>query len=170
MRTDDLSRSTYTASSFGIAPDEILSPGRDSGSDSCVLPTGPGDRGIGTGLVFAKSYDPAVVFLGMSYMQGLKIDPNASRRGLAAHNYGLVLGYTYAVNDTLALNSSLSGSYRDSRPADETAIPAARERYQLQLGMTWSLARGLYMEPSTSFRVGSAAPDFTFATNVHYSF
>lgn len=133
-----------------------------------VLPSGPGDRGIGTGLVLAKSYDPAVVFLGLSYMQGLAVEQAANRRSLAIHNYSFSAGYTFAVNDTIALNTVLSGSYRDYRSADGTALPAARERYQLQLGMPLTFSRGLYIEPAATFRIGGAAPDLTLSTNLHY--
>jgi hypothetical protein len=40
----------------------------------------------------------------------------------------------------------------------------------LQLGMTWMLATGLFVEPAVALRVGGEAPDATFTLNVPYSF
>jgi excisionase family DNA binding protein len=135
-----------------------------------VVPSGPGDTGIGGGFVLSKSYDPAVIFAGFNYLYGISIDPSSSRRVLARHNFGLNLGYTYAVNDNLALNTSLVGVYRDTASPDGVAIPPPSERYALQFGMTWLLARGLFLEPGVALRLGGDAPDFTFLLNVPYSF
>lgn len=135
-----------------------------------VLPTGPGDQALGGGIVLSKSYDPAVLFAGLSYLYGRDTDPADSRRSLAKNNLGLTLGYTYALNDALALNTVFSGTYRNTRSADGVAIPAPRERYQLQLGTTWLLARGLFLEPSVGMRLGGEGPDLSFSLNLPYSF
>jgi len=139
-------------------------------SVDAVLPSGPGDRGLGGGLVLSKSYDPAVIFAGLSYLRGSSIDPADARRSLARHNVGLSMGYTYAVNDSLALSSVFSGSYRNAQSSDGVSIPPPRERYQLQLGMTWLLARGLFMEPAVAMRLGGASPDLITSLNIAYSF
>ena len=135
-----------------------------------VAPSGPGDRGVGGGLVLSKSFDPAVLFAGFSYLHGLSVDPANSRRSLAKHNFGLSLGYTYAVNESLALNTLFVGTYRSSRSPDGISIPPSRERHQLQFGMTWMLARDLFIEPAVAMRLGGANPDLTFSLNIPYSF
>lgn len=135
-----------------------------------VLPTGPGDEGLGGGIVLSKSYDPAVLFAGMSYLRGIDTDPADARRSLAKHNLGLSLGYTYALNDLLALNTVFTGTYRNFRSPDGVSIPPSRERYQLQLGATWLLARGLFLEPAIGIRVGGEGPDLSLSLNVPYSF
>ena len=139
-------------------------------SADAVLPTGPGDQGLGAGIVLSKSYDPAVLFAGLSYLHGMDVEPANARRSLARNNFGLTLGYTYALNDALALNTVFSGTYRNTRSADGVAIPAPRERYQLQLGTTWLLARGLFLEPSVGMRLGGEGPDLSFSLNLPYSF
>lgn len=139
-------------------------------SVDAVLPTGPGDRGLGGGLVLSKSYDPAVIFAGLSYLHGFSVEPTDSRRSLAKNNFGLSLGYTYAINDALALSTVFVSSYRNAYSLDGVSIPASRESYQLQFGMTWQLARGLYMEPAVAMRLGGVSPDVTFSLNVPYSF
>src|ERR1019366_6200069 len=123
-----------------------------------VLPSGPGDRGLGGGMVLSKSYDPAVLFAGVNYLYAPSTDPSSSRRALAKHNLGMSLGYTYAVNDMLALNTVFTGAYRTMHPADGLAPPPARERYQLQFGMTWMLAPGLFVEPAVGIRLGGSGP------------
>ena len=135
-----------------------------------VLPTGPGDKGLGGGIVLSKSYDPAVLFAGLSYLRGIDTDAADPRRSLAKHNLGLSLGYTYALNDSLALNTVFTGAYRNFRSPDGVSIPPARERYQLQFGATWLLARGLFLEPAVGIRVGGEGPDLSFSLNLPYSF
>ena len=135
-----------------------------------VAPTGPGDRGVGGGMVLSKSYDPAVIFAGLSYLKGLDINPGDSQHSLAEHNFGLNLGYTYALNDSLALSTQFVGTYRNSASTDGVSIPPPRERYQLQFGTTWMLARGFFMEPAMAMRLGSASSEFAFSLNFAYSF
>ena len=135
-----------------------------------VLPSGPGDRGVGAGVVVSKSYDPAVIFAGLSILRGLKLDPSDARRSLPQRNLGLSMGYTYAVNDALALSSVFSGSFRSTTTPADGSLPSPSERYQLQLGMTWLLARGLFMEPGVAMRLGGENPDVAVSLNVAYSF
>jgi excisionase family DNA binding protein len=139
-------------------------------SIDAVLPTGAGDKGLGGGITLSKSYDPAVLFAGLSYLYGMDTDPADPRRSLAKHNLGLALGYTYALNDSLALNTSFTGLYRNTRSPDDVSIPPPRERYQLQLGTTWLLARGLFLEPAVGMRLGGEGPDLSFSLNIPYSF
>jgi hypothetical protein len=134
-----------------------------------VLPTGPGDRGLGAGLVVAKSYDPVVLFANLGYMRGIEVSETDSRRQLARNNWRASLGYTYAVNDNLALNGVFAASYAGERGA-AGSLPSPRERNQLQFGMTWMLRRGLFVEPSVAFGVGGATSDFTFSLTLPYTF
>jgi excisionase family DNA binding protein len=135
-----------------------------------TLPFGPGDRGMGGGLVVSKSYDPAVLFAGFTYLYGLRIDPSDPNSSLAKHNYGFQTGYTYAVNDTLALSTAFFGTYRDTRSPDGIAIPPPRQNYALQLGTTWLVAPGWFVEPSVAMRVGGDTPGLTLLLNVSHSF
>jgi len=130
-----------------------------------IVPVGAGDRGVGAGLVFSKSYDPAVLFAGINYMYGLRINPSDPRWTLARHNFGLQVGYTYAINDNLALSTGFFATYRDTRPPDPSSIPPQRESYTLQLGGTWLLAPGLFVEPSAGLNLGSDNPGLTLSVN-----
>jgi excisionase family DNA binding protein len=135
-----------------------------------VVPTGKGDRGFGGGFVLSKSYDPAVLFGGVSYLHGFSVNPSDWRLSLANHNYGAQVGYTYAINETLALSTVLLGTYRNSRSLDGIAIPPPREYHALQLGTTWQIARGLFLEPAAAMRLGGDTPGLTFSLNISRSF
>ena len=104
-------------------------------------------------------------FAGLNYLHGNDIDPADPRRSLAKQNWGINLGYTYALNDSLALNTVVLATYRNSESPDGIRIPAPRERYALQLGTTWMLARGLFLEPQRPC-AWAARPDFGFSLNV----
>jgi hypothetical protein len=55
-----------------------------------------------------------------------------------------------------------------------TTVPGTtqptRERHQLQFGMTWLVDRGLFIEPTVAFAIGSTSPDVAFSLNVPYTF
>ena len=135
-----------------------------------VAPAGTRDRGLGGGFVLSKSFDPAVLFAGLSYLHGLSVDPSDPRASLARHNYGFHAGYTYAVNETFALNTVLLGTYRNLRSPDGLAIPPPHERYDLQIGMTWLLAPNLFMEPAVAMQLGGDNPGLTLSLNFSRAF
>jgi excisionase family DNA binding protein len=163
--TGDLSLSL-----LGVGLRETLGRPHLIWSIDSVLPTGPGDRGLGASAILSKSYDPVVLFGGLAYMHGASLDASNPRRQLARNNWRLTLGYTYAVNDNLALNGLFAGSYASGRPAPTGELPAAREAHQVQLGMTWMLRRGLFLEPAVAFGVGGASPDMSVSLNIPYTF
>jgi hypothetical protein len=98
------------------------------------------------------------------------LDAADSRGALAEHNVGMNLGYTYALNDSLALSTVFSGIYRSANSSDGVSIPPPRERYQLQLGMTWMIARRFFAEPSVAMRLGGESSDMVLSLNLTYSF
>jgi excisionase family DNA binding protein len=155
-----------SVSLLGVAATETVGRPNVIWSLDGIVPSGPGDSGVGGGVILSKSYDPTVLFAGISYMHGISTDPANSRRSLAKNNFSLTAGYTYAINDVLALNTLLAGAYRITRSADGTSVPASRERYQLQFGMTWMIAPGLYVEPAVGVRLGGSSPDLQFSLNL----
>ena len=159
-----------TLSLRGVALREAVGRPNVIWSIDTVLPSGPGDRGLGAGLVVSKSYDPAVIFAGLNYLRGLALDPTDPRRLLPKHNLGLSMGYTYAVNDALALSSVFASSFRSTTSPADGSLPTPRERHQIQLGMTWLLARGLFMEPAVAMRLGGEHPDLAVSLNLAYTF
>jgi len=168
--TSDSFTGDASISLLGVALNEAAGRPNIIVSLDGVVPTGTGDQAIGGGVVFSKSYDPAVIFAGLSYLYGIDISASDPRRGLAKRNVGLNMGYTYALNDSLALSTVFFGLYRSADSPDGVSIPPPRERYQLQFGLTWMLARGLFIEPAVAVRLGGEGPDMTFSLNIPYSF
>jgi excisionase family DNA binding protein len=132
-----------------------------------VFPTGAGDKGLGGGITVSKSYDPMVLYAGLNYMYGFDVDPSDDKRILSKNNWGLNLGYAFAINDTLALSGALAGIYRTPQTGTP---PAERETWQLQFGLTWQLFPGMFIEPAIAFGIGSASPDMTFSLSLPYTF
>jgi hypothetical protein len=140
-------------------------------SGDLVLPTGPGDRGVGAGVVLSKSFDPVVLFGGANYLHGFHVDGVDPRRSLGEHNVGFNFGYVYALNDSVALSGTFIGTYRTyPRGVGPSGLAPSRETYQLQLGATMQVGRGLFVEPTIGIGVGGSSPDVTLSVNVPYSF
>jgi hypothetical protein len=135
-----------------------------------VTPTGPGDTGLGAGLILSKTYDPVVIYGALNYMYGFDADRSEPRRVLATNNWSFNLGYAYAINDSLALSGAFAGFYRTPADGVGGSIPPEKESYLLQLGMTWQLTPKLFVEPAIAFGVGGTAPDMSFSLNLPYSF
>lgn len=134
-----------------------------------VVPTGPGDQGLGAGIILSKTYDPVVIYGSFSYLYGFDADRSDPRRVLAKNNFAFNLGYAYAINDSLALSGAFAGFYRTPSPSDDS-IPPEKESYLLQLGMTWQLRPKLFIEPAVAIGLGGASPDVTFSLNLPYTF
>jgi hypothetical protein len=158
-----------TLSLSGVAQHEGVARPNLIWSIDAVLPTGPGDRALGAGLVLSKSYDPAVIYASLSYLMGQRVNPGAARRSVARNSVGLSAGYTYALNDELAISTALVASWRDQQPADPGSLAPPREREEVQFGLTLQLARGLFAEPGVSVRLGGSGVGFGAALNVSYT-
>jgi hypothetical protein len=140
-------------------------------SGDVVLPTGPGDRGLGAGVVLSKSFDPVVLFGGASYIHGFHVGGPDLRRVLGEQNFGFNFGYVYAVNDSVALSGTFVGTYKTNpRGVPSGGLVPSRETYQLLLGATMQLGRGLFIEPTVGIGVGGSAPDVTLSVNLPYTF
>jgi hypothetical protein len=134
-----------------------------------VAPGGSGDAAVGGGFAVTRSADPLVLFAGFNYLRGLRVDPDNADRSFARHNIGYNFGYSLALNDVIALSGQFTGSYRNHK-AGADGVPAPRERYQLQFGLTWVLSPRVVIEPTVAFGVGGSSPDLTLGLNIPMSF
>ena len=79
------------------------------------------------------------------------------------------IGYAFALNDTLILNSALSGSFNL-----ETSFPNAifrqNEIFNLRMGLTARIARKLFVQPSVSYRLNGPGNGLVFGLNFPYTF
>jgi len=130
-----------------------------------LAPSGPGDAGAGAGVALTRSYDPVVLFVGASWMYGLRIDTANPDRALARHNLGFQLGYAFAVNESVALGGRILGSFRNLQETASGFRPP-REQYRLQLGLTYLVTRRIFAEPTVTMGLGTAAPDVVFGLSL----
>jgi hypothetical protein len=143
---------------FGVAVRERAGRPNLVWSLDGVVPTGPGDAGVGGGLALTKSHDPVVLFCGASYLYGLRVGPDNPVRTLARHNVGLNFGYAFAVNEAVALTGQVAGSLRSTS--------SGREQYRLRLGVTYLLTTRLFVEPTVAVGLGGPSPDVTFGLSL----
>jgi excisionase family DNA binding protein len=175
LGTSERSNESYagdlTASLLGVVARERSGRPNVIVSVDAVLPTGPGDRGLGAGVVLSKSFDPVVLFAGASYLHGFGVSDADPRRVLARRNAGFNFGYAYALNDSVALSGAFSGTYRTTpRGVGSERFGPSRESYQLQFGATMQIGPGLFLEPTVGVGVGGSAPDLTLSVNLPYTF
>lgn len=133
-----------------------------------LLPTGPGEAGVGGGLAATKSYDPVILFAGASYTRGLRPRPGDASRTLSRNNLGFNAGAAFAMNESVAVTGQLIGTFHDF----ESAVPPRpiRELYRVQLGVTLLAASGLFVEPTVAVAVASGSPDLTLGLNLPWTF
>lgn len=106
-----------------------------------------------------------VLFVGASWMYGLRIDAANPDRALARHNVGFQLGYAFAVNESVALGGRILGSFRNLG-AGPSGFRPPREQYRLQLGLTYLVTRRVFAEPTVTVGLGTAAPDVVFGLSL----
>ncbi len=132
------------------------------------VPIDHGSKGIGGGVAFSKSLDPAVLFGSFNYRH-LYIDKDVDIDRLQAKNtYSTNLGIAYALNDSLTLSTAVAGVFEDSTRTDTAKLPS-QQNYSLQLGLTSWLTKGLYIEPTVSFSL-NGNNSVTFGLQVPYTF
>lgn len=154
---------------FGVALHERARRPNVVWSVDALVPAGAGDAGVGAGIAVTKSHDPVILFAGLSYLYGLRVDGGDPDRSLARNNLGFNLGYAFAVNESVALTGQVVGAVRSHR----TPVSAARqprEQYRLELGLTYLLAPRLFAEPTVTFAIGGSAPDVAFGIAFPWSF
>ena len=133
------------------------------------IPTGDTSPAIGTALTLVKSLDPVVLFGTLGYRRTFSREFADTLRLEPRHRVDLTLGYAFALNDTLSLNTAIASTFNRAatfntvqlRPVTTTA---------LQLGMTARVARGLYLQPSVSYRLSGPGSGFSLGLNVPVTF
>jgi hypothetical protein len=84
----------------------------------------------------------------------------------------VTLGYAFALNDVLSLNTSVAGVYTSQTDFDDPANTLLRQEdaYFLQLGLTAWLTEGLYIEPSVSFDLSGRDNGFVLGVTLPWTF
>ncbi len=129
------------------------------------IPTGDTSDALGAGLAFVKSIDPVALFATINYTHTFSEDFADVTLLEPEDRLNLSFGFALAVNDTLSLSTSISGVFTGAT-AFTNAELRQQDSYSLGFGLTSWLARGLYIEPSVSFRLGGPGDNFAFGISL----
>jgi hypothetical protein len=145
-------------------------PGRPDviGTLTTGIPTGDGSYALGGAFAFVKSVDPVVLFASIGYTHTFSRDFVDVMRLDPEDRIDAAFGYALALNDTLALSMSVSGTFTGATRFDN-ALLRQQDSYGLRFGLTSWLARGVYIEPSVSFSLGGPDDSFAFGITVPYT-
>ena len=133
------------------------------------IPTGVTSRAIGTALTLVKSLDPVVLFGTLGYRHTFSRGFADVLRLEPRHRVDLTLGYAFALNDTLSLNTAIASTFNRGVTINTTQLRPVTTT-ALQLGMTVRVARGLYLQPSMSYRLSGPGSGFSLGLNVPITF
>ncbi len=133
------------------------------------LPTGRSSFGVGGGITLVKTFDPMVLFGNITYLRTFSREFADVTRLQPEGTVSALFGYALALNDTLSLSASVSGTFT-SETAFAQAILRARKRLSLQLGLTALLKEGLPIEPTVSFDLNGPGDTVTLGVSLPYTF
>ncbi len=117
------------------------------------IPTRKSSYGIGGGLTLVKRLDPVVLFANGNYRYIFNREFSDVTRLQPEHLISGQLGYAISLNDSVAVSTSVSGTFTTRTTFEDSDLPPlnATERFSIRLSLTALLAEGLYVEPSVGF-------------------
>lgn len=132
------------------------------------IPTGASSYSVGGGLTLVKSFDPAVLFGSVNYRHSFSRDFADITRLQPRDRIDAQIGYAFALNDTVILNTALSGSFNFATTFDDAAF-RQNETFNLLLGLTARVSRNLFVQPSVSYRLNGLGNGVAFGLNFPYT-
>ena len=133
------------------------------------IPTGASSYGLGGGVTLVKSFDPAVLFGSLMYRHTFSREFADITRLQPRDRIEAEIGYAFALNDTLILNSALSGSF-NLETSFANAVFRQNEIFNLRMGLTARMSRKLFVQPSVSYRLNGPGNGVIFGLNFPYTF
>lgn len=133
------------------------------------VPTGDSSPTLGGGLTLVKSFDPSVLYGSINYRRIFTREFADVTKLQAGNRVDLELGYAFALNDSVILNSAVSGTI-NSETAFDNAFIRQNEIFTLRTGLTARISRNLFVQPSVSYQLNGAGNAVTFGLNFPYSF
>ncbi|HET9369434.1 MAG TPA: helix-turn-helix domain-containing protein, partial [Vicinamibacterales bacterium] len=134
------------------------------------VPTDDGPYLLGGGVVLVKSIDPAALFLNANYFETIRRGSSPAFGTTPDYTVDVSVGYALAVNDTLAVNMSVTGVFTGEGTTFDNTRLRQPSTFSARFGVTSWLARGLYVEPSLSFGLTGPGRSFAFGLTFPYSF
>jgi hypothetical protein len=124
---------------------------------------------LGANISFLKSLDPVVLFGSLSYQRTDSRNFEDVSRLEPATTTVLSLGYAFALNDRLSLNSWIQTSvYSETRFED--AVLRENDFTSLQFGITARVAGGLYLQPNVGIGLNGIGSAFSVGLNIPMTF
>ena len=139
------------------------------GTAGAQIATGSAPYAAGGGLVFVKSVDPVALFAGADYWHLFGQDVAGLSRVGAEDRFSVSIGYSLALNDTLAISTSIYGSFAGNTTLGSVAFRRPGT-FTGRFALTSSLTERLYIEPSVSFGLAGPGGNFAAAVTMPYSF
>ena len=133
------------------------------------IPTGDTSPALGTAVSLIKSIGPVVLFGTLGYRHTFSREFPEIARLEPRHRVDFTLGYSFALNDTLSINSAISNSFARAATFSNAELRSSIAS-SLQLGMTARIAKGLYLQPSVSFRLNGPTRGYTLGLNMPITF
>ena len=122
---------------------------------------------VGSTVWLIKSFDPIVLLVGLEYRHTFSRNFSNPQLLEPEDIWGVTLGYSFAVNDGLSLNSSVSAQIVASTDFSDQTL-RSDEVYSLRLGMTQTWRPGYYVEPSVTFGLKGPASFVSFGLSVPF--
>lgn len=133
------------------------------------IPTGASSYSLGGGVTLVKSFDPSVLFGSLEYRHTFSRDFEDITRLQPRDRIEAQIGYAFALNDTVILNSALSGSFNLATSFDNADF-RQNEAFNLIMGLTARISRKLFVQPSVSYRLNGPGSGVLFGLNFPYTF
>ncbi len=133
------------------------------------VPTGDSSYTLGTGVTFVKSFDPSVLYGSINYRHVFSRDFMDVTKLQARERLDAELGYAFALNDSIILNSAISGAF-NAESVFENAFIRQSSIFTLRTGFTARISRNLFVQPSVSYQLNGPGNAVTFGINFPYSF
>lgn len=135
------------------------------------IPTRDSSFGIGGGVSLVKRLDPAVMFADIGYRRVFSREFDDPVRLQPEHIYTGRFGYALSLNDRLAINSSVSGTFTSHKTFDNPDLPdlPASELFNLNLSLTTLMSEKFYIDTSLSFALNGPR-NVTLGISLPYTF
>lgn len=133
------------------------------------IPTGASSYSAGGGVTLVKSFDPAVLFGSVDYRHTFSRNFANIDRLQPRDRIDAQIGYAFALNDTVILNTALSGSFNFATAFDDAEF-RQNESFNLLVGLTARISRNLFVQPSVSYRLNGPGSGVLFGLNFPYTF
>ena len=133
------------------------------------IPTGASSYSLGGGVTLVKSFDPSVLFGSIEYRHTFSRNFEDITRLQPRNRIEAQIGYAFALNDTVILNTALSGIFNLETTFDN-AVFRQNETFNLRTGLTARISRNLFIQPSVSYRLNGPGSGLIFGLNFPYTF